>query len=408
MADNVSINPGTTTPIATDDVSGVQFQKMKINLGADGVDGSLWDGKVAVTAGTTIVTSGSIAVVAGTTVVTNLAAGTVTRLEGGTLGLITRVSTLGTLELGTVTVGAALPAGDNNVGNVDVVTGTITSVTDVANLAKGTITRVEGGTIGLITRVSTIGTVEVGTISSIPNTPGGTLGLITRVSTLGTLELGTVTVGAALPAGGNNIGDVDIATGTVTSVTEVANLAKGTITKVEGGTIGLISAISSLSAGTVTRVEGGTISTNMLSGTLNLGTVVTSSGTITSITNVAGGTLQLNPKPSRSIFTFGTVTNGTIGTLVAAPGSGTSVYIQDVSIQVYNGTAEPIISWGLSTTGGGAAGGGPIIRGNFAAGGGQQKSYPNAVNGGTSNVAVTYNILSGSGTVSYLLTYWVE
>lgn len=52
MADNVPINPGTTTPIATDDVAGVQFQKIKVNLGADGVDGSLWNGNVNVTSGT--------------------------------------------------------------------------------------------------------------------------------------------------------------------------------------------------------------------------------------------------------------------------------------------------------------------------------------------------------------------
>jgi hypothetical protein len=37
MADNVSIDPGTTTPIATDDVSGVHFQKIKLDLGADGL-----------------------------------------------------------------------------------------------------------------------------------------------------------------------------------------------------------------------------------------------------------------------------------------------------------------------------------------------------------------------------------
>lgn len=46
MADNVAITAGSGTSIATDDVSGVHFQKVKINLGGDGVDGSTWAGAV--------------------------------------------------------------------------------------------------------------------------------------------------------------------------------------------------------------------------------------------------------------------------------------------------------------------------------------------------------------------------
>lgn len=37
MPDNVDITPGTGKTIATDDVSGVQFQKMKVDVGGDGV-----------------------------------------------------------------------------------------------------------------------------------------------------------------------------------------------------------------------------------------------------------------------------------------------------------------------------------------------------------------------------------
>ncbi|MGL6210811.1 MAG: hypothetical protein ACRC14_13390 [Paracoccaceae bacterium] len=39
MADNVPVTPGTGALIATDDVGGVQFQLVKLTLGADGVDG---------------------------------------------------------------------------------------------------------------------------------------------------------------------------------------------------------------------------------------------------------------------------------------------------------------------------------------------------------------------------------
>lgn len=50
-ADNVAITAGSGTSIATDDVGSVHFQKVKINLGGDGVDGSLFSGSVTIAAG---------------------------------------------------------------------------------------------------------------------------------------------------------------------------------------------------------------------------------------------------------------------------------------------------------------------------------------------------------------------
>jgi len=38
MADNINVTPSGTTPIATDDVAGVQYQKVKVSLGDDGID----------------------------------------------------------------------------------------------------------------------------------------------------------------------------------------------------------------------------------------------------------------------------------------------------------------------------------------------------------------------------------
>lgn len=37
MADNVTITPGSGATVATDDVGGVQFQKVKLDLGGDGL-----------------------------------------------------------------------------------------------------------------------------------------------------------------------------------------------------------------------------------------------------------------------------------------------------------------------------------------------------------------------------------
>lgn len=38
MADNVNVNPSGSTLIATDDVNGVQFQKVKLTIGGNGLD----------------------------------------------------------------------------------------------------------------------------------------------------------------------------------------------------------------------------------------------------------------------------------------------------------------------------------------------------------------------------------
>lgn len=78
MADNTTLNAGTGGDVvASDDIGGVKFQRVKVVLGADGVN----DGDVA--------------------------AGN--RLPVG-------------LDSGTVAGGASLPAGTNNIGDVDVVT----------------------------------------------------------------------------------------------------------------------------------------------------------------------------------------------------------------------------------------------------------------------------------------------
>ena len=41
MADNIYVEPSGSTAVATDDVGGVHFQKVKITQGDDGLDGGL-------------------------------------------------------------------------------------------------------------------------------------------------------------------------------------------------------------------------------------------------------------------------------------------------------------------------------------------------------------------------------
>jgi hypothetical protein len=91
LADNIAITAGTGTSVATDDIGGVQHQRVKLVLGADGVS----DGDVA---------SGNPMPVTGTVTVGSITAG------DNNIGNVDVVSL------------PALAAGTNNIGDVDVLT----------------------------------------------------------------------------------------------------------------------------------------------------------------------------------------------------------------------------------------------------------------------------------------------
>lgn len=448
---------------------------------------------------------------------------------GGTLGLVTRVGNVGTLEVGTITTLPNIPGGTvglvtrvGNVGTVEVGTiatlpnipgGTLGLVSSVANLAAGTVTRLEGGTLGLITRVGNVGTLEVGTISTLPNIPGGTIGLITRVGNVGTLEVGTIsalpnlpqgsinvtagtitagsirvvagTVGGAagtaaalsgnpIPVGGvtaggtvygllvdssgvlqvngtvstggagtqatriidgtvTNVGTVvgigsisavaqvhnagTIAAlpnvpggtiGVVSSVTDLANLAKGTITRLEGGTLGVVSSITdvaNLAKGTITRVEGGTI--GLISSITNL-----AAGTVTRLEqgsiNVTAGTFRDDGRTARNILSYGTQFGGTAAgyaTLVgsASVGAGTATWVCDVSINNPNGNIVCLVGFGTALQGTSV-----LLRGTYGttAGVGQQRAFPKPVNSGMTNQDLVAYI-GGAGTVDFNVSYFI-
>ena len=82
------INQGTQTSIASDAVGAVEYQKIKLDVGAAGAS-SLFTG-----------TLGAVTNLAGGTITSlaNIVKGTITKLEGGTLG----VMAAGTLTAGTV------------------------------------------------------------------------------------------------------------------------------------------------------------------------------------------------------------------------------------------------------------------------------------------------------------------
>lgn len=217
MADNVELNTGTGGAIcATDDVGGVQYQVVKLDVGADGVSapvsnsnpvpvsdagGALTvDGTVAVTHAA--LTELAAAINASSQMDCNVAAsalptGAATSAKQDTiighldgvealLGTIdTNVATVAGAVSGTemqVDVVAALPAGNNNIGDVD-----------IASIAAGD---------------NNIGNVDIASIAAGDNN-------------IGNVDVVTL---PALPAGNNNIGDVDVAS--IVPGTGATNLGK--------------------------------------------------------------------------------------------------------------------------------------------------------------------------------------
>lgn len=100
MADNLTLNPGAGgSDLATDDIGGVHFQRVKITWGADGTAND-----AAAANPLPVVQTGTLNV------------GTVTAVTA-----ISNALPAGTNNIGDVDV-LSIAAGDNNIGNVDIVT----------------------------------------------------------------------------------------------------------------------------------------------------------------------------------------------------------------------------------------------------------------------------------------------
>ena len=110
-----------------------------------------------------------------------------------------------------------------------------------------------------------------------------------------------------------------------------------------------------------------------------------------------------NVRSSRTLVSYGTTSVGTIGTIVAAPGAGISIFVTSLDVIVQSGTCEPVVSFGLVANGAGV-----LNRGMYGQLGGIAKTFTPANNGGTSNLPLTWNVLTSSGTVSYNVVYFTE
>ena len=309
--------------------------------------------------------------VAGIGTVSMLNAGTITKVEGGTInvnfgtGIVPRGNSVGALNVGWWNVNAAIADNDPNTidqwYNVD--SNAALKVQTRPSIYEGTVWNREraanssnGGTgIGLlgagILGIDTGGTyhrviTDTGGTIVLPNTPGGTLGLITRVGNLGTLESGTITslgtvtgvgsvggIGTVSGIGGTVM--VDIA-GTEPIVVQIGTISAATINTgtVNAGTIDL------LKLGTITRVEGGSIA-------VTAGTFTGAGGSIISYGAGLVGTVAVgNP-----LVTAGTDGGGTVYAIKVDTAGNPQVDILSGSIAVIAGT-EIITSGSIAVTAG--------------------------------------------------------
>ena len=153
--------------------------------------------------------------------------------------------------------------------------------------------------------------------------------------------------------------------------TEVYN-----VTKIDMGAVGTtnlfagtISELTNLTKGTITKLEGGTVSVNMLSGTMNLGTVSgnvgVSSGTLTTLPNIPGGTIgvvtSVTNIASGTLLSSGTVTGVgvvsalTNGTIVVSVGTITHGTIDAGTVRTDGRTVQNLLSYGTQVAGTAAA-----------------------------------------------------
>lgn len=407
----VTINEGTQTDILTTTIGGTEtgIVRLDVGVGTTRADfggtittvDALTNGTVRVSVGT--ITQGTLTnLVSGT--INALAAGTITggtlqNIVGGTLGQVTLVPTVttvsnltnGTARISVGTVGGAVASGAAASGNPNIIGGTDS-----------------GGTVYTVL-VDTAGNPQVD-IVTIPQVSVGTLptlNLTTGTITTGSLaNIAQVHNAGTLAAGANNIGDVDIATGTVTQVTTVSNLTNGSI-NILTGTVTALTTVSNLTNGSINILTGtiqnsGTTTGVGVVSNLTNGSVNVLTGTVTSVTNLAGGTVRIDPTSVATPLTFGTLgtAGGSLfGTLSAASGAGTRHYVSGLQVVGQAGTVDVRILNGTAIQGAGVLAGGICVPG-----GGFARDFNKDFQTGT-NSELTYHFV-GAGTAFITVNYW--
>lgn len=379
-----------------DRVRGDSVDGMLVNMGTNN--------DVAVTTGT--ITTGSLTNIAYIHEIGTMPSISIGESTGGTLDIITRVGNVGTLELGSVVVNSIPQVSIGTLPTQNLTTGTITtgslanigyiheigtmpaiaigestggtidllsSITNVANVSKGTISMLHAGTINNATITSLpdpLGSVVVtaGTMVTTGDLSGGTVDLVSQAIMAGTDSGGTV-YSMRVDTDGNPQIDIvnqptvtisgDLAGGTVDLISQ-ANVSIGTFTAdIPGGTVDLVSNVGSLSniayiheIGTMPAISigestGGTL--DLISqANVSVGTFTADipGGTTDLVTRVGNlGTMELGSVVVNSLptlnLTTGTVTTGSLANITTLH-NGTVVVSTMPNINVATGTQQTL------------------------------------------------------------------
>lgn len=371
---------GVSGTIGTSDTTGTAEI---VRVGANPATGALYVQDLSGASGTTTVQMVSGTLNVGTVVVssstggtnvnvvtgTQQTLGTVGVLNSGTLTQVTTVNTVSAITTGSLSNVTNLYSGSVRMTVGTMTTGSLSDLATIYNLNKGTVTRLETGTLAEVTVVPTVTTVSNLTNGSVRLTVGTiTTGSITNLAGLHT---GTITTGSL-----TNLASLH--TGTIQSVSEVV---KGTTT--------LVSTVSNLTTGSIVVTSGTLGSVGAVAQVHNAGTI-------------QAGTVQINPTTIPAMVQHGTL--GTAGgsffaTISAASGAGTKHYIQGVDIVMQSGTADVRVLVGTAIQGAGV-----LAAGQFPAGGGISKNWFPHYNTGT-NTELTYHFV-GAGTAFIIVSYW--
>ena len=208
--DNVAITAGSGTSVATDDIGGVQYQRVKIAQGADGTGVDVSPAaplNVTVASATlgTVTISGSVNVATATlgTVTVSLSSTAVT-VSNSPLNVNVATATLGTVTIS---------------GNVNVATATLGTVTVSLSSTKVTI---DNTPINVNVATATLGTVTVSLSSTAVTVSNSPLNVNVATATLGTVTIsGSVT---------NSVSTIPIVGRTLTGSTGSLTATTGTVT----------------------------------------------------------------------------------------------------------------------------------------------------------------------------------
>lgn len=355
MADHLPITQGSGATVATDQIGGSHYQRIKVSDGtADSenhwVIGSDGSGQMTLKGNVTID------------------------------------------SLPNVTVGSALPAGDNNIGNVDVVSNTAWSdpntylgLVTVSIGAENTVAATFGGNVSLNASDAFIGLVSVsGFTSPLPVDATGQGDVpITLDGEAVVLGAGSAAIGKLAANSGVDIGDVDVASNTawsdpntyiglVTVGNEVAINDGGNVITVDGTVTANLSStdntvLDNIQAAVETidnAISGSEMQVDVVAaipaGDNNIGNVDIASNTAWSDPNTfVGLATTVNAyKSSSTVFTWVGSTSG--AATVATPPASNRFFIQNIHVasmgdslvEIRSGATTLIPFTALATQGG--------------------------------------------------------